>query len=259
MHRRALHVARRNHQIEPPGFEFFLWDDRRFSAPEHIQQLGIRQVGRQFFDLFDRLRCLDKGHIRTRFHIFVHPLDSAVIPFDRQRIRTRDNDEIRVGLIFLDGPNLGCQFFRRHDGLAVEMAAPFGENLIFDVKTRNTRAFKPFQSVQRIQRVAISGIEIRNHGKIDRVYDLLETFGDLYRVDQPHIGYARAPRNAATRGVEKTGTGRLRNACRQTVIDTWNQDRFAGSDHLSQFRRLAHGALLERNSCGLPSAGRPLI
>ena len=114
-------------------------------------------------------------------------LDGAVIPFDRQCICTGNDHQIGIGLIFLDRPDFGRQLFRRHHGLAFQVATPLGRSDV-DVKASDTGPLKPFQGVQRIQGVAVPGIEIRNYRKVDRIDNLLEAFGDLCRIDQPHIG-----------------------------------------------------------------------
>src|SRR5262245_62768215 len=83
------------------------------------------------------------------------------------RVSACDDTEIGIGTAGERGFEFPFHFRQRNNLFAVEMAAAFGRDLIFDVNGRRAGAFELANRTNEIDGIAITGVSISDHGYPD--------------------------------------------------------------------------------------------
>jgi hypothetical protein len=86
--------------------------------------------------------------------------------------------------------DLADHLMHRHDGLALEMAAPLGERLVLELDRGRSRPLERPHCPFHVEGVAVTGVGVNNNGRLDAFANLGEHVGDFARRHKADVGAA---------------------------------------------------------------------
>ena len=107
------------------------------------------------------------------------------------------------------------------------MTATLGEELVLDVECCDAGARVLLNRAPHVERVAVAGIRVRDHGYADRVHDGLDARDHFACAQEPEVGHARAARDRTPARVHGGEAGRLDELGREPVEDARRHDDIA--------------------------------
>ena len=196
---------------------------------------------RDRLDLLDAHRRLDEDHVGARRGVDVRPRDRRVETFDGQRIRARDEHQVRVARGGARRAQLLRHLARGDHRLVVVVPAALGKRLVLEVQRRDAGALELAHGPLGVQRIAIAGVGIRDDGHAGVLDDVGEPIDDLAQGKEAEVGVAHAACDTAAGGVDRRKSRPRHEARRQSVPDAGRDDDVAGAKQRPQPRRRLHG------------------
>ena len=174
---------------------------------------GTRRGDR--LDLRVRGGRLDEEHVGPGLRVGEPALDGGVEPLDGERVGARDQHEIGVGGGVARGAELLGHLRHRDHRLVVVVAAPLREDLILEMERGHARPLQLPHGAAGVQGIAVAGVGIGDDGHAGVLHDARDARHHLGHADQAEVGIAHAPRDAATRGVDRGKAARARRGGRR--------------------------------------------
>jgi hypothetical protein len=131
----------------------------------------------------------------------------------------------------------------RHDTLAFHVAAPFRPHLVFEEAARRTDADELAHRPLDVERVPVPGVDVDQHGQVDRGDDARGGVEHLGLREQPEIGLAEPRRREAVARDQHGPEARLgRELCGQGIVDAGDHERAVAGEESADAVHAVAGA-----------------
>ena len=209
--------------------------DRSDSAGQHISELLKRNIPHDACQFVDRLRSLDKAHVRSCIAVLVGTFDGCVEAFDGSRVGSGNDHKIGIAASVERHLQLIEHFFRWNHLLAAEMSTPFGSDLIFQQHPRRTSPFEVTHGPSDVMQISVPGIAVsdqRNCQTIGHPSDSLGHFGERSQAnvrDSQHAG-----RNSKAPQEKQFDASLFQNPSRKHIVRGERPNDLLSSQHVAQ-------------------------
>ena len=138
--------------------------ERALAELGHVGHQGHVERIRDLFEFLTVFQCFYEKGIGACIEIGASAVQGSFQPFQSARIGPRDDDQIGIGARLDGGSNLGDHGSRFDETLSREMAAPLGEDLIFELNGGGSGRLEFRHGAHDIDGFSKPGIRIDNHG-----------------------------------------------------------------------------------------------
>ncbi len=153
------------------------------------EERGV-ELPRHALDLLLGPRRLDEEHVGARPGRGLAAAERLVEPGRRDRVGSRDDEEVRVRARLDRGADLSLELGEGNDLVTREMSAALGRHLVLEVECRHPRALvQPHRPPHR-ERVAVARVGVGDERDSDRRG---EVAGVVDHLTEPREGHVRQP------------------------------------------------------------------
>jgi hypothetical protein len=193
---------------------------------------------------------LDEERVDAGGEVGLGAVEGRVQPFDGQRVGARQDQRVGAAARVQRRMQLAGHLGHRDHGLAVEVAAAFGEALVFQLDHRGAGALEGTHRALRVQRIAEAGVGVDDHRQRHALGDARQRVFHLGGGGQPDVGAAQ-PRvgDGRARQVQRLEAGLLGDQCRQRVVDARGQQRRGLCQSLFQRHAVSSSARAAARRC----------
>ena len=246
---------RKDREAEPEPAELFQGQVRRLAARcSVIEERNALEVACDALDVIAHGWRLHKQHVRARFAIAHAAFQRGFKPFHGDRIRARNDDEIRIVARIAGGLDLRQHVGGRDDALAGKVPAALGPVLVLDVDAGNAGLLEIAHGTPGVDRVAVAGVGVGDDGKsrgIGNAGCVVDHFGGREEADIRHTEAREA--RAESRHVHRFEFLTRHESCRERIGD-------AGCDGTDGTRdQLAHAGGQSHREVPPPSGEKTII
>ena len=198
---------------------------RGLAAEDDVAEMRARKLLRDSLELLLRDGRLHEEQVGTRLAIGVGPIERRLEAFHGASVRTRDDQEVPVVASVDRGLHLLDHLREGDHGLALEMSAALGEDLILELDRARAGALVEAKGAVEVQRIAESGVAVRHDRDLHSIANPRHVHRHLGRRGEPHVGRAQmAVRDARARQIDRLEARALDDPGREGMSGSWDQD-----------------------------------